>query len=112
MTGFRLGKHQPLTTQQHEEAVTPWNEAASEHSDEHQPQLITADAGILLTDFLDGFDDLSLMILLFLKVSLRLVEGLTTMAKQPDYKCDGKTTLEDQFHCYLAPDFFLIEMSK
>ena len=46
-----------------------------------------------------------------LNVSLRLVEGLTTMAKQPDYECDGKTALKDQFHCYLAPDFFLIEMS-
>ena len=81
VSGFRLGKHQTLAAKQHEETVTPWHEVTTEQRDEHQPQLQTAYAGILPADFPDGLHDLPLMLHLLLYVGLRLVEGLTTMAK-------------------------------
>jgi hypothetical protein len=34
------------------------------------------------------------------------------MAKQPDNERHLQAALEDQLHCYLAPDFFRIWMSK
>ena len=80
---FRLGKHQPLTAQQHEEPVTSRNEVPAEQRDEHQPQLVASKTGIFITDLLDGLNDLLLMLHLLLNVSLRLVEGLTAVAKQP-----------------------------
>lgn len=112
VAGLRLGKHQTLAAQQHEETVTTRYEVTPKHRNEHQPKLVAADAGILRADFPDGINDLTLMLHFLLNVGLRLVEGLTATAKQPDYEGDGKAALEDQFHCYLAPDFFLIEMSK
>lgn len=81
VTGLRLGEHQSLATQKHKETVTARNKITTEHRNEHQPQLVAADAGILRADLPDGTDDLPLMIHLFLNVSLRLVEGLTAMAK-------------------------------
>ena len=81
VAGLRFGKHQPLAAHQHEEAVTPRHEVAPEHRYEHQPQLVAADAGILRADFPDGIYDLTLMSHLPLNVGLRLVEGLTAMAK-------------------------------
>ena len=112
MTGLRFGKHQFLTAQQDVEAVAAWNKGAPEHIDEHQPQLVAAYTGILIADFLDSFDDFCLTLLFCLNVGLRLVEGLTAMAKQPAYECDGKAALEDQYHGCLAPDFFLMGTSK
>ena len=81
VAGLRLGKHQPLAAHQHKEAVTPRHEVAPEHRYEHQPQLVAADAGILRADFPDCIYDLTLMSHLPLNVDLRLVEGLTAMAK-------------------------------
>ena len=81
MAGLRLGEHQALAAQKQEKTVTAGNKITTEHRNEHQPQLVAADAGILRADLTDGTDDLPLMIHLFLNVSLRLVEGLTAMAK-------------------------------
>ena len=81
---LRLGKHQTLTAQNRKEPVTPRDEVTTEHADEHQPQFVAAYAGILTADLHDGIDDPLLMRHLLLNVCLRLVEGLTTMAKQPD----------------------------
>ena len=83
VAGLRSGKHQPLAAQQDEETVTSWHKGTPEHADEHQPQLVAADAGILPADFPDGPDNLCLALLLGFNVGLRLVEGLTAMAKQP-----------------------------
>ena len=81
---LRSGKHQPPAAQDDEETVASWNEVAPEHGDEHQPQLIATYARILITDFPDSGNHILLMFQLSLNVSLRLVESLTTMAKQPD----------------------------
>ena len=112
VAGLRLGEHQTLAAQQHEETVTPRHEVAPEHRYEHQPQLVAPGAGILRADFPDSIDDLTLTSHLILNVGLRLVEGLTAMAKQPDDEGDLQAAPADQFRRYLAPDFFLIDMSK
>lgn len=80
VAGLRLGEHQTLAAQDGEEAVTPRHEVAPEHRYEHKPKLVAADSGILLADFPDGLDDLTLIRHLLLNVGLRLVEGLTAMA--------------------------------
>ena len=81
MAGLRLGKHQPLAAQDDKETITTGYILPAKHADEHQPELVATDTGILRTDFTDGFEDSALMFSLLLYVSLRLVEGLTAMAK-------------------------------
>ena len=81
VAGLRLGKHQPLAAHQHEKAVPTRHEVTPEHRYEHQPKLVAAYARILLADFPDGFDELALLQHLLLNVGLRLVKGLTAMAK-------------------------------
>ena len=78
---LRSGKHQPLPTHDHEETVTSGHVVSSEHADQHQPQLVATDTRILRPDLLDGIKKLALMFNLFFYVCLRLVEGLTAMAK-------------------------------
>jgi len=112
VAGLRPWKHQTPAAQGYEETVAAGHEVAPEHGDEHQPQLVATDAGILRADFPDSVNSILLMFHLFLDVGLRLVEGLTTMAKQPDNERHLQAALEDQLHCYLAPDFFRIWMSK
>ena len=81
VTRLRSGKHQPLPTQDHKETVTSGHIVTSEHADQHQPQLIATDTRVFRPDFPDGVKELALMLNLFFDVCLRLVEGLTTMAK-------------------------------
>ena len=81
VTRLRSGKHQPLPTHDHEETVTSGYVITSEHADQHQPQLVAPDTRVLRPDFPDGIEDLALMFNLFFDVCLRLVEGLTAMAK-------------------------------
>ena len=81
MAGLRLGKHQPLAAQDDEETVTTSDIIPAKHADEHQQELVNTDTGNLHTNLTDGFDDSALMFSLLLYVSLRLVEGLTAMAK-------------------------------
>lgn len=81
MPGLGLGKHQSFAAQNHEKTVTPRHVLTTIQGDEHQPQLVATDTGIFLADFLDGFDNLTFMFHLSLNVCLRLVEGLTAMAK-------------------------------
>ena len=112
VTRLRRWKHQTVTAQDDEETVASRHVFASEKVYQHDPQFIAAYARILFTDRSDILYYLSLTGCLCFNVGLRLVEGLTTMAKQPAYECHLQAALEDQLHCYLAPDFFRIGMSK
>lgn len=48
---------------------------------EHQPKLVSTDAGILLADFLDSLNDMPFTVTLCLEVRPKLVIGLMAMAK-------------------------------
>ena len=73
--------HQAVTPQQHVEAVAPGHETGAEQGAEHYPKLVTADAGVLMTDFLHVGDDDTLASRFFHDVGFQLVESLAAMAK-------------------------------
>lgn len=50
MTDLTGGEHQMMTAQEHVEAVTAGHETGPEQGAKHDPELITAYAGILLMD--------------------------------------------------------------
>ena len=81
MARFGWREHQPVTAEDNKEAVTSHDVIAPIHVCHHQPKLIGTDAWILRADIPDALDYLTLTIHIFLNVGLRLVEGLTTMAK-------------------------------
>ena len=99
-------KHQPVLPQKRAEAVATGHELLPEESDEHYPQLVAADTGILVADLTHGIKHETFTLYLCSDVGLRLVEGLTAMAKQTAGQRNFHVALTDQFRYYLAPDFF------
>ena len=81
MAGFRVWEHQSSAAQDCKEAVAAWHVLASEQADQHQPQLVATYAGILGADLPHAAYNPAFMLHLLLNVGLRLVEGLTAMAK-------------------------------
>lgn len=79
--GFGRREHQTVTAKKRKEAVTPGDELCPEKGGEHDPKLATSNAGILLSDFMYVFHYDAFALQLLLDVGLRLVEGLTAMAK-------------------------------
>ena len=75
-------------------------------------ELITANPGGFLADFLYVFNDYTLPFQFRHDVGFRLVESLTTTAKQTAGKRDLQAAPADQFRYYLAPDFFRMGMLK
>ena len=81
MARFGWREHQPVTAEDNKEAVTSHDIIVPIHVYHHQPKLIGTHAWILRADIPDAHDYLTLTIHFFPNVGLRLVEGLTTMAK-------------------------------
>ena len=81
VAGLGFGKHQPLAAQECKKTVTSRHKFVAKHVGEHQPQLIAADAGVFCTNIPDGIDNSAFILDLLLEVCLRLVEGLTAVAK-------------------------------
>ena len=112
MTDFTRRKHQMMTTQKHIETVTTGHKPGTEQGTKHDPKLITANPGVFLADFLYVFNDYTLPFQFRHDVGFRLVESLTTTAKQTAGKRDLQAAPADQFRYYLAPDFFRMGMLK
>lgn len=110
--GFARRKHQAVSTKQRVEAVATGHEPLSEEGGEHDPQLVTTDTGILATYLTYGIQHETFILHMAPNVSLGLVIGLTTMAKQTAGQRNFQVALTDQFRYDLAPDFFLIGMLK
>ena len=110
--GFARRKHQAVSTKQRVEAVATGHEPLSEEGGEHDPQLVTTDTGILATYFTYSNQQETIILHMAPYVSLGLVIGLTTMAKQTAGQRNYQVALTDQFRYDLAPDFFLIGMLK
>ena len=110
--GFAGRKHQAVSTKQRVEAVATGHEPLSEEGGEHDPQLVTTDTGILATYLTYGIQHETFILHMAPNVSLGLVIGLTTMAKQTAGQRNFQVALTDQFRYDLAPDFFLIGMLK
>lgn len=110
--GFARRKHQAVSTKQRVEAVATGHEPLSEEGGEHDPQLVTTDTGILATYLTYGIQHETFILHMAPYVSLGLVIGLTTMAKQTAGQRNFQVALTDQFRYDLAPDFFLIGMLK
>ena len=94
------------------EAVTTGHKTGAEKDNKHHPQLVAADAGILAAYLTHAVQYETLILQASLDVSLGLVIGLTTMAKQTAGKRNFEVAMPDQFRYCLAPDFFLMGMSK
>lgn len=100
-------KHQVVAAQKRVEAIAPWHKIPSKEKYEHQPKFTAAYSRIRLANLTDGFQQNCMLVHLSLCVSLKLVIGLTTMAKQTASQRNLELALTDQFRYYLAPDFFL-----
>ena len=105
-------EHQAVTPQQHVEAVAPGHETGAEQGAEHYPKLVTADAGVFMTDFLHVGDDDTLASRFFHDVGFQLVESLAAMAKQTAGLRDLQAANPDQLRYCLAPGFFRMGMLK
>lgn len=79
--GLGRREHQAVTAKKRKEAVTSGHELCPEKGCEHAPEFITANVRILLPDFTYVFNNDTFAVQLCLDVGLRLVEGLTAMAK-------------------------------
>lgn len=112
MADFTRGKHQVMTTQKHVETVTAGHKPGTEQGTKHDPKLITANPGVFLADFPYVSYDYTLPFQFRHDVGFRLVESLTTTAKQTAGKRDLQAAPADQFLDYLAPDFFRMGMLK
>lgn len=110
--GFAGRKHQAVSTKQRVEAVATGHEPLSEEGGEHDPQLVTTDTGILATYLTYGIQHETFILHMAPYVSLGLVIGLTTMAKQTAGWRYFHLAKPDQFRYYLAPGFFLMGMLK
>lgn len=112
MPGLAGRKHQAVLPEQCIKAVPPRHEPGSKKHGEHNPQFVTAYTRIFDTDITDSIQHETFPMYLTLNVSLWLVVGLTTMAKQTAGQRNFQVALTDQFRYDLAPDFFLIGMLK
>lgn len=101
-----------MPPQQGIEAVTTGHKTGAEKDNKHHPQLVAADAGILAAYLTHALQYETLILQAGLNVSLGLVIGLTTMAKQTAGKRNLEVAMPDQFRYRLAPDFFLIGILK
>lgn len=109
---FAGRKHQAVPAKQRIKAITTGHELPSEEGDEHDPQLVTTDTGILATYLTDGIQHETFVLYLDLNVRLGLVIGLTAMAKQTAGGRNFYLAPPDQFRYCLAPDFSLMGMLK
>ena len=111
-TCLRGRKHQNMAAHQREETVTTHHLFPPVDVTQHQPQLVAADTGIFIADFTNVGEQMGVTLRFCANVSLGLVPGLTTTAKQTARECDFKIATLYQFRHCLAPDFFRIGMLK
>ena len=103
--GFAGRKHQAVSTKQRVEAVATGHEPLSEEGGEHDPQLVTTDTDPRHVSHV-RYQHETFILHMAPNVSLGLVIGLTTMAKQTAGWRYFHLAKPDQFRYYLAPGFF------
>ena len=102
--------HQMEVAQQLQERVPARHPAAKEHAVHHKPQLVVADARILLTDYPDGVNYTHHAQQVVLAALLFLVIRLFCVAKQAARVLDCIVFPLTKAFYRLTPDFFLIRI--
>ena len=100
--------HQPEVAQQPQERVPTRHPAAKEHAVHHQPELVVADAGILLSDYPYGIHDTHHAKQILAVALILLIVRLFSVVKQAARVLDGIVFLLTKALYRLTPDFFRI----
>ena len=108
----RLGTllHQLEIAQKFQERVPSRHPSAKEHAVHHQPELVVADAGVLLADYPDGIHDAHHAEQIVLVALALLIVRLFRVVKQAARVLDGIVFLLTKALYRLTPDFFRILM--
>ena len=102
--------HQLEVAQQPQERVPPRHPSAKEHAVHHQPELVVADAGILLSDYPYGIHDTHHAKQILAVALILLIVRLFSVVKQAARVLDGIVFLLTKALYRLTPDFFRILM--
>ena len=100
--------HQLEVAQQPQERVPPRHPSAKEHAVHHQPELVVADAGILLSDYPYGIHDTHHAKQILAVALILLIVRLFSVVKQAARVLDGIVFLLTKALYRLTPDFFRI----
>ena len=108
MARFGRTAEQHVLAEYFQKSIASGHPILTEHIAKHEPQFVSANSRIYATDFFYCANNTGFSAEFLITITLKLVIGLSTVAKQFASGFDVQTfTLAKASYC-LAPDFFLI----
>ena len=108
MARFGRTAEQHVLAEYFQKSIASGHPILTEHIAKHEPQFVSANSRIYATDFFYCANNTGFSAEFLITITLKLVIGLSTVAKQFASDFDVQTfTLAKASYC-LAPDFFLI----